>query len=88
MPIISTITVTALAVAGALTGNIIEKEPYHFYDPLGYVEYNILNASNNFSYNDNVRNIINTDNISIDSYGYSVDAYIGCLAKCGKISFR
>ena len=54
MAVISSIAVTALTVAGAISGGNIEPEPYDFYDPLGYTEYNILNGEEKFDYNNNV----------------------------------
>ena len=64
MAVLSTLTVAALAVAGSLNGNIVVKEPFNFYDPLGYTEYNLINETERFSYNDYISEIIEQDNIS------------------------
>ena len=80
MAIISTLTVVALAVAGTISGNTIEKEPYDFYDPFGYTEYNILNDTNTYSYNENVENIIssgkymNRSNVTVLTHGMGGNA--------------
>lgn len=63
MAIFSLLAVTSLAVSGTINGNVVEKNPFKFYDPLGYTEYNALNEEYLFSYNNNVLELIQNDKV-------------------------